>query len=349
MGQNVRPSPKADTTSLLLGWLEKNNKIFQASDVMERFGVSRQTASRVLSSLVHRGVLTKSGSTRNARYKRNTAKARTESRNSVHYKRKLVGLQEDRVFGEIAQELQLKNRVTDSVFRILYYAFTEMLNNAIDHSQSVSADIQFQISTSDIRFRIEDTGIGAFENIRRTFRLASEYDAIGQLLKGKQTTSPANHSGQGIFFTSKIADHFSLRSGASSLRVDNLLGDIFAGQQSRIKGTRVEFTLATKSKKSLKTLFDEYSNDDFEFDRTVYPVVVLKQDDVISRSQAKRLTMGLEKFKRITLDFKNVDELGQGFADEVFRVFQRQHPSLVIESINANPAVHMLIQRAIRG
>jgi hypothetical protein len=78
-------------------------------------------------------------------------------------------------------------------------------------------------------------------------------------------------------------------------------------------------------------------------------VIVLSDDGVISRSQAKRLVVGLDQFQRVTLDFKNVTELGQGFADEIFRVFQRQHPALVIESVNANPAVHMLIQRAIRG
>ena len=35
--------------------------------------------------------------------------------------------------------------------------------------------------------------------------------------------------------------------------------------------------------------------------------------DLLSRSEAKRVTMGLENFQEIELDFKNVATIGQGF------------------------------------
>jgi len=59
-------------------------------------------------------------------------------------------------------------------------------------------------------------------------------------------------------------------------------------------------------------------------------------DPHISRSQAKRLLMGLEKFKQVVLDFKGVSSVGQAFVDEVFRVFQNEHPDIAIQYFNAN-------------
>ncbi len=37
--------------------------------------------------------------------------------------------------------------------------------------------------------------------------------------------------------------------------------------------------------------------------------------------------MRFERFQTVVLDFTGVEEIGQDFADEVFRVFQRAHPA----------------------
>jgi hypothetical protein len=42
--------------------------------------------------------------------------------------------------------------------------------------------------------------------------LKNHLEAIQDLLKGKQTTMPKSHSGEGIFFTSKIADNLTISS-----------------------------------------------------------------------------------------------------------------------------------------
>ena len=39
----------------------------------------------------------------------------------------------------------------------------------------------------------------------------------------------------------------------------------------------------------------------------------------------------------------------QGFADEIFRVFQNAHPDIVLRPINANEAVLGMIQHVIRA
>jgi len=93
-----------------------------------------------------------------------------------------------------------------------------MLNNAIDHSSSPNVLVELSIGSGLFQFTIRDWGLGAFESIRHKFALSSHFEAIELMLKGKQTTMPERHSGQGIFFTSKISDLFILRSSQAGLR-----------------------------------------------------------------------------------------------------------------------------------
>ena len=57
-----------------------------------------------------------------------------------------------------------------------------------------------------------------------------------------------------------------------------------------------------------------------------------------------RLVANLEKFSEVVIDFRDVKSVGQGFADEIFRVFARQHPGVKIATDNANPAVDAMIR-----
>jgi hypothetical protein len=54
----------------------------------------------------------------------------------------------------------------------------------------------------------------------------------------------------------------------------------------------------------------------------------------------------LDKFSEIELDMRDVVSIGQGFADEVFRVFASAHPGIVIRTINAGKAVNAMFQHA---
>ena len=60
---------------------------------------------------------------------------------------------------------------------------------------------------------------------------------------------------------------------------------------------------------------------------------------LVSRSQGRRLMAGLEKFQDVVLDFAGVAGIGQGFADEVFRVWRIDHPAVSLRPINANVEV----------
>ncbi len=44
------------------------------------------------------------------------------------------------------------------------------------------------------------------------------------------------------------------------------------------------------------------------------------------------------------LDFRDVQSVGQGFADEVFRVFARRYPAIAIKTENANSVVDAMIR-----
>ena len=112
---------------------------------------------------------------------------------------------------------------------MVQYAFTQMLNNAIDHSRGETVQIGVSIDAHSWKFHICDDGSGAFRNIRETFGLNQDLEAVGELSKGKRTTTPEAHTGEGIFFTSKIVDSFRISSNNLKLVLNSSLG-------ARLKG-----------------------------------------------------------------------------------------------------------------
>jgi len=65
----------------------------------------------------------------------------------------------------------------------------------------------------------------------------------------------------------------------------------------------------------------------------------------ISRSQARRVLTGLDRFRVIVFDFDKVPMVGQAFADEVFRVFHNKYPVIKLQAINMNEAVRFMVER----
>lgn len=100
----------------------------------------------------------------------------------------------------------------------------------------------------------------------------------------------------------------------------------------------------------MTTVFDEDADlDEYTFDKTVVPVRLAQHEGekLVSRSQAKRLAHRFERFKRVVLDFEGVDEIGQAFADELFRVFAAAHPDVRLTPINTAPRVADMVRRAL--
>ncbi len=335
------------------------HKRFSKKDLFEYLKFEDFASSSIstkLSELVKRDILIPFRARKNREYELNSENTNIE----VIFSKKWStdSLEEHIVVEYFRNKLLFNDKVSENVSAVYEYAFSEMVNNAIDHSQSGHIAVQSSIKGDVLSFVVNDFGIGVFHNIMSSKNIKNEFDAMQELQKGKVTTFPQAHSGEGIFFTSKIADYFQISSYGYIFEVNNRTNDITYDKVNRaMKGSSVSFEISLSSKKHLTDIFSQFSDpEEKTFDRTRIPLgpihkVKVKSNQgtvLVSRSQAKRLLDGLEKFESIAFDFGDVPTIGQAFADEIFRVFQTKHPEkeLIIE--NANNAVTMMISRAIR-
>jgi len=334
--------------------IAKQKGKLRSRDLVKQFKISRQYVNLLISALVMENRLVKLGSTRKAFYVLpEYAKAHQEMFPAKYIKAfKNEGLEEHKVLDQIEQVFPALKNIPENVRSIFTYAFSEMLNNAIEHSKSVRIGTEVSIQKKVLSFVIQDSGIGVFRNVMKQRGLKSELEAIQDILKGKTTTTPKSHSGEGIFFTSKVGDSFILDSFGYQLIINNEIPDVFVKNVKKIKrGTRVIFKISAKSSRHLDEIFKEYTNltgkNDYGFDKTKIRVKLYTAVGVhISRSQARRVLAGLEKFKVIVFDFDKVSTVGQAFADEVFRVFHHQHPQIKLETENMAQGVKFMVRRA---
>lgn len=257
----------------------------------------------------------------------------------------LANLQEHEVWKEIVADLHLD--LMCGAGGIFPYAFNEMLNNAIDHSEGTTAAVKFFKKPETWAFEIVDDGCGVFSKIMTAFKLQSILEAVAELTKGKRTTAPKGHTGEGIFFTSKAVDIFELSSDGIQWTVDNVIRDFSVSKKVTSYGTRVYCKIEANTKRDLTAVFKDFTVD-HEFVRT-RPVVKLFETGLtfLSRSEARRLLSGLGKFEEIQLDFEKVESVGQGFVDEIFRVWLNDNPSKKIIPINMNSEVEFMVRRGM--
>jgi anti-sigma regulatory factor (Ser/Thr protein kinase) len=339
-----------DIRGLIIDELRKKDKV-KISDIVKKTGFSRAYIHRFFLELKNEGKVILIGKANNAHYILSKTKGLEKAKRnllSVHRILQNTTLSEDLILNEIKKDSGIFVGIPQNISNIVDYAFTEMLNNAIEHSQSKIIDIVIKKSKENIQFSVVDKGVGIFNNIMEKKNLENHLEAIQDLIKGKQTTLPEAHSGEGIFFTSKVADIFIVKSAQKKLIFDNIVDDIFIKDTKSVSGTKVFFSIQSQSKKELIDVFNKYTDDDMEFSKTNVQVKLYKRDvEYISRSQARRIIARLDKFKTIELDFKNVETVGQGFADEIFRVWQAHHPETRIIPKNANENITFMIKRVV--
>jgi len=326
--------------------LSSKNKKIKTTEVAAKFNVSRQFASLVIKSLVEEGKLIKAGGTRYAFYV--LPKHMSSLGEKVKKRLKNKNLKEHEVLDDIKKQLPFFSKTNENISSIFDYAFSEMLNNAIEHSHSKFIEVEVKKQENTLIFTVSDSGIGAFKSVMEKHKLKSELEAIQDILKGKTTTQPQAHSGEGIFFTSKASDIFVMDSHNLRLRIDNLANDIFIQEIPKKRGTKVKFYVNTSSEKLLNNIFKKYqsSSKALSFDKTEVKIKLYTLGTIyVSRSQARRVLVSLDKFKVIILDFEKVPTVGQAFADEIFRVFAKRHPEIKIKPINMNEAVEFMIKR----
>ena len=311
----------------------------------ERFDITRQAVNHHMQGLVKEGLVSTQGNTRQRAYGLVMLTSKTVTA-------PLSGLEEDRFW---RQEIgPLVTGLRENVFQIWQYGFTEMVNNAIDHSSGTRVTVTVETTAATTTLWIADDGVGIFRKIQAELGLEDERHAVLELAKGKLTTDPKRHTGEGIFFTSRMFDDYVILSGGvyfshkTGEEEDWILERERAGE-----GTTVVMSLRNRSDRTVKQVFEKYtaSPKDFGFNRTIVPVRLAKHgaEQLVSRSQAKRLLARFERFKVVILDFAGIDEIGQAFADEIFRVYSLQHPEVRIVPANTGPEVKRSIRRAKTG
>lgn len=325
----------------ILGNIDKHSKDI-ARIVSENFGISRQSANRHLQLLVKEGGIESTGRTRNKRY----------LLKPIILKEILIpitpGLEEDKVWRQHVEPL-LEN-VKENVKNVCHYGFTEMFNNIIDHSDAKSAIVNVQYYPNEIRLTLSDNGVGIFNKITQAFNLEDHRHAILELSKGKLTTDPERHTGEGIFFTSRMFDKFSIFSGKIGLVCLKDDDWLIEDRENESPGTYVGLSIATDSATTTRDVFSKFTNDEFGFTKThvLIELAAYGGENFVSRSQAKRILGGFEKFKEVFLDFRGVKFIGQAFADQIFRVFGKSNPDTKIIYINADEDVEKMIKRSLQ-
>ncbi len=308
--------------------------------IAAQLGLSGARISTQVRALVKDDYLEKAGSTRPTyTLGRNRRFERTYAR---------VGLAEDAVWFE--QMLPLLRHVPRNVLDIAHYGVTEMVNNAVDHSDTTHIAVRMDLRDGQLWFEVQDEGIGIFRKITRALDLPDERLALLELAKGKLTTDPRRHSGEGIFFTSRMFDRFRIASEGLVLDHNHVFDEDLLDDADEASGTRVAMHIAQDSKRTMKEIIDHYSSgpEDYSFARTVVPVRLAKVGDenLVSRSQAKRLLQRIDRFRCVVLDFDQVSSIGQAFADEIFRVFANEHPEVELIPVHAAVEVQQMIRRA---
>jgi len=308
-------------------------------DVVDTLGVSPATAHRLLHALVVSGILEREGKGRAAHYRLRRLRFRFPRR----------GLHENEAWQRIAAAIGRVRPLAVDEARSLQYATTEVLNNAVDHSRGRRVEVSVTFAERGTTLTtVLDDGIGVFRRIREDFGIASSHDAIVQLEKGKLSSDPSRHSGEGLFFSSKAVTRFRLESQTVAWIVDNRIGDSGIGPSAVRRGTRVELTVVRGHTPRLEEVFRAYTDpESLRFTRTRATIKLgALGTTLVSRSEAKRLVARLPEFTHVTLDFSGVEVVGQGFCDEVFRVFARAHPGVTLEPVGMSDAVAFMVARA---
>lgn len=333
-----------DVRRFILEHLEKHahdlSKVTSA-----HFGITRQAVNKHLQKLTAEHAIIESGRTRSRTYKLAPLLEWNK-----HFQI-AGGLAEDQVWrDEITRTL---GDMPDNVLAIWHYGFTEMFNNAVDHSSGSSIYVEIRRNAVNTEMLLRDDGIGIFKKIQTALNLLDERHALLELAKGKLTTDPKHHTGEGIFFSSRVFDEFDILSGGvyfSHKFADKT--DWILEREKFDSGTAVWMKLNNHTSRTTAKVFGQYtSGDDYGFTRTVVPVKLARygNENLISRSQAKRLLARIELFKIVVFDFSEVPSIGQAFADEIFRVFAVNHPDIELLTSHANSEVKRMIDRTKSG
>ena len=236
-----------------------------------------------------------------------------------------------------------------AVQRMARHAFTELLNNAVDHSGGSQVTVSMRQTPLQLQILVSDNGCGLFQRIAGSFDIADPALAMFELSKGKLSSQPDQHCGHGLYFCARLADVFDIHANGSAFQ--RRAWDGGGWQPARAaahSGTSVYLAIALDTRCTLDGVLREAGLGDNpvpgDFRRTQVPLALLAFDRALaSRAEARRATARLTHFEEAEIDFSGIDDVGHGFADELFRVFRHQHPGLALRPVGVNPRIGAML------
>ena len=309
---------------------------------VDAYGVSKTTVNNYLNKLQQDGAI--------VRDKEKPSKFKLVNKSTVFHYNTADGLEEDRIFN--AYIAPLFASFQNNVFEIWRYSFTEMMNNAIEHSEANIIDVLVSQNVLSSTVLISDDGVGIFNKIRAYFSETEHVgisldEAVATLFAGKFTTDRDNHTGEGIFFSSRVTDQFIIYSDGKAFTHDAFDDSFFdARLTTKDCGTAVLMRLENGSGREVSEVMDMFSDVERGFFRTQLPLSHIFQNaGPVSRSEARRLASMISRFEDVTLDFSGIKTIGQGFTHELFVVFRRDHPDIHFSCVNMSKPVESMIAR----
>ncbi len=309
----------------------------------ERLDISRVAANRYIQRLETEGWIARSGPSTHPVF-------------SPGYKRRvahlydLAGLEEHVIWG---RDFKPFFSLSPNVQNIAGHGFTEMVNNAIDHSDGKSVFVWMTQDENSLRMIISDDGVGIFSKITTSLALPDMRQALFELSKGKLTTDPSKHTGEGVFFTSRMFDSFEITANGLQFSHEEVLPHDFLHEAKGVftEGTAVAMSISLVNQRTAADVYAQFTDapEGYDFSKTVVPMRLARYGDeqLVSRSQAKRIIARFERFRTVILDFSDVQEIGQAFADELFRVYASAHPAVDLMPSHMTEQVERMWRRAI--
>lgn len=333
-----------DNDAIILATARLSQRL--ASDATQATGLSRVAVSRRIKRLADAGYLTRHGS----------GTRQTYSQGPNRFWRQTLPLAKATQMGESGiwevSVSPLMPGLPANVVNIANICFTEMVNNALDHSQARTLSMGAQVLDGRLQMAVMDDGVGIFRKVAKALSLVDERLALLEIAKGKYTTAASGHSGMGIFVSSRMLDGFCLHSRGLSFVPRTPAGADLGFQwiqpQSYAAGTVVLMDIALNSTRTAQSVYERYFSADEvgwdAFHTTEVPVKLAQlSSQLTSRSQGKWVVERATQFKTVVLDFEGVEMVGQAFVDEVFRVFATAHPEVRLVPVNLQPGVARLV------
>jgi hypothetical protein len=238
----------------------------------------------------------------------------------------LAGLQEDLPW---SRDFAPNFALPPDVCRMAQHAFTELLNNAIDHSGGTQVTVSMRQTPLHLQLLVSDDGCGLFERIARpspspTPRWPCWSSARASSPASPSATPAAACSSPRAWPTCSTCTPTpppsSTAAGTAQL--------VQEPSRSARQGTSVYLAIALDTARTLDSVLRAHSldGDGYAFDRTVVPLQLLAAPGWRSirarRPSAWRAAAALSP-RRDSTSPASAD-IGHGFADELFRVAARR-------------------------